>query len=137
LAAMREFTTRKDAYSKMQTVYNVRLRDAPTIVNSSAELFKLLDEKKVDLVATEAADGHLAGDRYLVLEDDRGVFQASLTGIVMRRDVLGRFPGLDAALKQLSGKITLSTIRQLSLEIDSKSRRPAEVAAEFLRAQGL
>lgn len=137
LAAPRDFTSRKDGYSKMQTMYNVRLRDAPRMANSGAELFRLLDERQVDLVATEAASGYLTGDKYLVLEDDKGVFQPSLTGVVLRRDAQGKFPGLDTALKQLSGKLSLSAIRRLSVEVDGKNRRPADVAAEFLRAQGL
>jgi len=137
LAAAREFTSRKDGYSHMQTIYNVRLSDAPRMANSTPELFKLLDEKQVDLVATEGSTGLLAGDRYLVLEDDKKIFQPSLTGIVVRRDAPGRFPGLDAALKQLSGKLSVTTLRQLVAQVDIQNRRPADVAAEFLRSQGL
>ena len=136
MAAARDFTSRKDGYAAMQTIYNVRLRDAPRMANSSPELFKLLDEKQVDLVATEAVNVHATDGRYLILEDDKRVFQPSLTGVVLRRDAAGKFPGVDAALKLLSGKINLATIRRLRDEVDAKGRRPAELAAEFLRSQG-
>jgi glycine betaine/choline ABC-type transport system substrate-binding protein len=137
LAASREFTSRRDGYSHMQTVYNVRLRDAPRMANTPMELFKLLDEKQVDLVATDATSGLLAGDKYILLEDDKQIFQPSLTGVVYRRDVAERFAKVNQTLQQLSGKLSLQQIRQLTRQVENDRRGAAEVAAEFLRSLGL
>jgi osmoprotectant transport system substrate-binding protein len=137
LGASRDFNSRKDGYSQMQKIYNVRLRDAPRMANSAAELFKLLDDKQVDLIATQGASGYLASDHYLMLKDDQGVFQSSLTGVVLRRDAPPRFPGLEAALKQLTGKVSQAALGEMSQQVDAQKRPASDVAAGFLRAQGL
>ena len=55
----------------------------------------------------------------------------------MREEAETRFPGLRAALTELSGKIGSQTMRRLNYELDGKHRPAREIAREFLRSAGL
>ena len=136
IGVSREFNRSRNGYSALQATYNLRFRDAPRIGATPAELFQWLEQKQADLIAVEATNSRLTNSQFVVLEDDKHVFQTSRTAVVLRQDVRTKYPGLDAALGQLSGKLSLTTIRLLALEVDAKNRRPAEVATEFLRTIG-
>lgn len=136
IGVSREFNSSKNGYSALQYHYNLRFRDAPRIGSTPLEMFQWLDQKQVDLVAVEATNSRLENSQYVVLEDDKHVFQTSRTAVVMRQDARKKYAGLDTALGQLSGKLSLKTIRRLALEVDEQNRRPADVAAAFLLTLG-
>ena len=133
IGVSREFNSSKNGYSALQYGYNLRFRDAPRIGTSAPEMFQWLDQKQVDLIAVEATNSRLTGNQYVILDDDKHVFQTSRTAIVIRKDTRAKYPGLGVALGRLSGKLSLTTIRQLAAEVDLKSRPIPEVAAGFLR----
>ena len=134
IGVSREFNSSKNGYSALQSAYNLRFRDAPRIGTTAAEMFQWLDQKQADLIAVEATNSRLASDKYVILDDDKHVFQTSRTAIVIRKDSRAKYPGMDAALGRLSGKLSLNTIRQLALEVDAKNRPVPEVATGFLAA---
>lgn len=136
IGVSREFNSSKNGYSALQYSYNLRFRDAPRIGGSAGEMFQWLDQKQIDLVAVEATNSRLENPQYVVLEDDKHVFQTSRTAVLIRQDARKKYPGLDSALGQLSGKLSLKTIRLLALEVDTQNRRTAEVATGFLRSLG-
>ena len=55
---------------------------------------------------------------------------------MVRRATLERFPGLDAVLAGLAGKLSATTMRRLNAEVDGEHRSPAEVVRALL-AKGL
>lgn len=95
-------------------------------------LYQALKQQQVSMVAGNTTDGVLSALDAVVLEDDRHAFPPYQASIVVREDALTRFPGLEAALNDLSGKISESTMRRLNYEVDSKHRPVRVVAAEFL-----
>jgi osmoprotectant transport system substrate-binding protein len=136
IGVTREFNSSKNGYSALQYNYNLRFRDAPRIGANPTEMFQWLDQKQIDLVAVEATNSRLENPQYVVLDDDKHVFQTSRTAVLIRQDTRKKHPGLDAALGNLSGKLNLKTIRLLALEVDAQNRRTADVAAGFLRSLG-
>lgn len=127
-----EFELRKDGLSNLQRNYHLRLEAAPKILDPTA-LYRVVAEKRVDLVAALATDGVLPTLDVRILADDKGIFPAYETAIVARRDTLSENPKLRAALAKLSGKLTTETMRQLNLQVDGKKRPAAQVAADFLK----
>ena len=55
----------------------------------------------------------------------------------VRQESLANFPGLRAALEDLSGKFTNETMQRLNYEVDGEHRPVAEVAKDFLKNAGL
>jgi glycine betaine/choline ABC-type transport system substrate-binding protein len=73
----------------------------------------------------------------VVLADDAGAFPPYQGSLVAREAAFRDQPGMEAALQELSGRISEATMRKLNYEVDGKHRSAREVAAEFLNAAGL
>jgi glycine betaine/choline ABC-type transport system substrate-binding protein len=95
-------------------------------------LYRALEEKKVDIAAANGTDGMLAHAEFVVLEDDKHFFPPYECAIAVRGQSLERFPGLRAALEELSGRISDSDMRRMNELVDVQHRSAADVAREFL-----
>ena len=132
LGAGYEFLGRPDGYkSLMKTYPGLRWTGSPKSMDLGL-LYQALKQKQVSMAAGNTTDGVLSALDVVVLEDDRHAFPPYQASIVVREDALTRFPGLEAALNDLSGKISESTMRRLNYEVDSQHRPVRVVAGEFL-----
>ena len=95
-------------------------------------LYAALEGGKVNMIAANSTDGLISALDVKVLADDRHYFPPYQCAVVVRSEALERFPGLRAALGELSGRLTDDIMRKLNYEVDGKHRAPREVAAEFL-----
>lgn len=130
LAAPGEFLTRPDGMAALMRGYPLRLRGGPFTMTPS-DAYQALREGKVTMVAARAADGELLADDLLVLKDDRHALPPNQAALVVREEALARYPGLEQALAELSGRIAQQQARSLNAE--AARRPPAAVAGEFLR----
>jgi glycine betaine/choline ABC-type transport system substrate-binding protein len=53
--------------------------------------------------------------------------------VVVREEALARYPGLRAALEELSGALSGEVMRKLNYRVEGQRRPVRDVAAEFLR----
>ena len=136
LGAGYEFAHRPDGLPGLLRTYGLRMNGAPKTMDLGL-LYQALAGKQVDLVAGNSTDGMLAVLPLRVLEDDRRYFPPYECALVVREEAERRFPGLRAALAELSGKIDSQTMRRLNYELDGKHRPAREIARNFLRAAGL
>ncbi|MEO5922741.1 MAG: glycine betaine ABC transporter substrate-binding protein [Bryobacteraceae bacterium] len=131
-----EFQNRPTGLPSLNT-YRLEM-GAPLRSMDADDLFKALEAKDpVTLVTASLSDGHLTLPKWKALEDDQHAFAPAEAAILVRDDVLTAEPNLRAALMQLSGKISLETMRKLNAEVVLKERKMADVAAEFLKSAGL
>jgi len=72
-----------------------------------------------------------------VLADDRHAFPPYQVAIAVREDSLRKIPGLEPALRELSNKFTNQKMQKLNYEVDVEHRSASQVAAEFLKEQGM
>ena len=129
-----EFTQRPDGLAGLAAAYDLKLDGDPVTMDLGL-LYAALKTHAIDMAAANATDGMLGHAEFLVLEDDRHYFPPYECAIVLREDAARRFPGLDAALRALSGKITDAAMRRMNEQVDVEHRAAAEVAREFV--QGL
>lgn len=127
-----EFRERPDGLAGLENAYHLRLSGEPVTMDLGL-LYTALQSRKVDMVAANSTDGMLSVLDVRVLEDDLHYFPPYECAAVVRQDTLQRYPGLRAALEQLSGRLTDSVMRNLNYQVDGKHRPPAEVAEEFLQ----
>ncbi|MGA2738258.1 MAG: glycine betaine ABC transporter substrate-binding protein [Bryobacteraceae bacterium] len=126
-----EFLQRPDGLAGLLQTYRLPLAGAPKSMDLGL-LYSALEQKQVDMAAANATDGMLSVLDVKVLRDDRHYFPPYQAAIIVRAAALERFPGLRAALGQLSGKLTAAAMRDLNHQVDGKHRPVAQVAREWL-----
>jgi glycine betaine/choline ABC-type transport system substrate-binding protein len=84
------------------------------------------------MAAANATDGMLARSEFVVLEDDQRYFPPYECAIVVRQEILERYPRLRAVLAELSGRIPDSTMRRMNGAVDVDHRPATDVAGDFL-----
>jgi osmoprotectant transport system substrate-binding protein len=126
-----EFLQRPDGLAGLAKIYGLNLNGQPVTMDLGL-LYRALEDRQVDMIAANSTDGLLSARPVTVLADDKRYFPPYRCAAVVRDDALERFPGLRAALEELSGGINDDTMRRLNYEVDGKHRPAAEVAGEFL-----
>ena len=131
-----EFMEREDGYAGLARVYGLKFDAKPRVLDLGL-LYRALFDNQVDLIAANSTDGLLSARDLTVLEDDKHYFPPDEAVPVVRGDTLARFPGLQGALAELSGKISDAEMRKMNYAVVAEQRDISEVAREFLRSKGL
>ena len=134
LGAGYEFARREDGLPGLLMVYGLRLSVKTMDLGL---LYQALTKGQADMVAGNSTDGMLSVLPITVLRDDRRYFPPYDCALVVREAAERQFPGLRAALSELSGHIDSDTMRRLNYELDGKHRPAREIARDFLRSVGL
>ncbi len=131
LGAGYEFKQRPDGLAGLLATYHLRTDGDPVTMDLGL-LYAALKSRRVDLIAANSTDGLAAVLDVKMLEDDRHYFPPYECAVVARRSSLVRFPGLESALNELSGKLNDAVMRKLNFGVDGEHRPPAQVASRFL-----
>jgi glycine betaine/choline ABC-type transport system substrate-binding protein len=126
-----EFQQRPDGLAGLLRTYGLRMRESPKSMDLGL-LYKAIEQGQVDLISANATDGMLSVLDLQVLRDDQDYFPPYQAAVLVREESLSRFPGLRAALAELSGKINDQTMRRLNHQVDGEKRQVPEVALTFL-----
>jgi len=126
-----EFTQRPDGLTGLIRTYGLKIDGEPVTMDLGL-LYAALKTDRVDLAAANATDGMLGHPEFLALADDRHYFPPYECAIAVRDETLERFPGLQAALAELSGRIDDAAMRRMNEAVDVNHRAPADVAHAFL-----
>lgn len=129
-----EFLERPDGFRGLASTYDLHFAAPPSVMDLGL-LYRALQAKQVDVVAGSNTDGPIAALGLVVLEDDRNYFPPYDAVPIVRPEALQKFNGMQAALEQLSGRITTDDMRQLNYAVDGKKLDVADVAREFLMNQ--
>jgi len=132
LGAGYEFAHRPDGLPGLLDTYDLKMSGTPKTMDLGL-LYQALVKNQVDMVAGNSTDGMLSVLPVAVLADDRHYFPPYECALVVREAAEREFPGLRAALGELSGKIDSATMRRLNYELDGEHRPAREIARDFLR----
>ncbi|HKS80106.1 MAG TPA: glycine betaine ABC transporter substrate-binding protein [Candidatus Acidoferrales bacterium] len=130
-----EFMERPDGYNGLARTYGLHFAEPPRIMDLGL-LYRALLDKEVDLVAGNSTDGLLSARDLAVLEDDKHYFPPYEAVPVIRAAAIQEHPEVRAAIEALAGKISSAEMRHLNYEVDGEHRDAAEVARNFLHANG-
>jgi osmoprotectant transport system substrate-binding protein len=131
LGAGYEFVQRADGLAGMQKAYGIRLAEKVRTMDLGL-LYAALEQHQVDMAAANSTDGQLSSDKFVVLEDDKHYFPPYQAAFVVRETAFSRFPGLEGALKELSGALTTESMRELNHQVEGLHRSGPKVVAEWL-----
>jgi len=124
-----EFEQRPDGLPGLVQTYGLHVNGAVKTMDLGL-LYRALAQNDVDMVAGNSTDGALSVLPVEVLADDKRYFPPYEVAIIVREQALAEFPGLEAALAKLSGKIRTEMVRRWNYEVDGKHRPVREVAAD-------
>ena len=129
-----EFMGRQDGDLGLRSVYGMELN--PLVV-SDAIMYKAAFDEKLDVISGYSTDGRIKAFDLLVLTDDKKIFPPYYAAPVIKTNTLKNFPGLEAALNLLAGKINDSTMTSLNYKTELLHQTPERVAKDFLVANNL
>jgi len=126
-----EFVERPDGLPGLRKAYGLRLvREVRTM--DLGLLYAALEQHQVDMAAGNSTDGQLSNEQFFVLEDNKHYFPPYQAAFVVREAALQKFPGLEGALKELSGKLNDKSMRELNYQVEGLHRSGTKVVAEWL-----
>jgi len=118
-------------------IYGIEFADTVTI-EFGPLLGEALKAGEVDAVVWNDTAPQIGVDGFRVLVDDQGLFPAqNIAPIVSEALVEAYGDALVEALDALSARITTEDLIAWNVETDLEFREPADVAAEWLEAEGL
>jgi len=136
LGAGYEFLTRPDGLAALNAAYSIHWTASPKSMDLGL-LYQALTANQVSMVAANTTDGLLSKLDVKVLTDDKHAFPPYQACIAVRSDTLAAYPGLRAALTELSGKISAAAMQKMNYAVDVEHRPVPDVAKEFLQNAGL
>jgi len=73
----------------------------------------------------------------IVLEDDKKMYPSYRAGTVVRSEILSKYPELKPVLEKLNNILDDKTMADLNYQVESKGKKPEDVAREYLQEKGL
>jgi osmoprotectant transport system permease protein len=129
-----EFMGRQDGDLGLRSVYGLKLN--PLVV-SDAIMYTAAHEGRLDVISGYSTDGRIQAFDLMVLQDDKNIFPPYYAAPIIKTKTLQKFPGLEAALNLLAGKINDSVMTSLNYKTELLHQTPERVAKDFLAASGL
>lgn len=126
-----EFLNREDGWPGLAETYGFEQR--PTGIEHGLA-YQAIDEGKIDITDAYSTDGDLERYELTVLEDDKGYFPDYFAVPFVRGDLPQEVKSI---LSRLEGRIDDDLMREMNSRIVVDGQTFAEVARDFLLAQGL
>ena len=133
-----EFMEREDGLKGLQAAYGgFQFKDAKQLGTGSLRYQALLDGQ-IDVVVAFGTDGALAGNKLVVLKDDKTFYPIYNIAPVIRMDTLQKYPKVAETLNKLAPMLTDDVMSGLNWQVDGPDKKePAAVAKAFLQQSGL
>ena len=136
IGALPEFRTRFEGLIGLREVYGLRHLRVSSLMSDGR--YAALERGDVHVASVFTTEGQLAGEKYVVLADPRGLFASGhVAPIISDRVLATHGPRLQAAIDAVSKKLTTRAMREMNAAVDLRNRLPDDVAREFLRANAL
>lgn len=100
--------------------------------------YEVLDKGQADLSIVFTTDAQLgSGDKYTILEDDKGVLPAGNVTFLTTPDVIEQ-AGADyeSTIEMVQEGLTEEVMQELDARVDLDKQQPADVARDYLTASG-
>lgn len=104
---------------------------SPLLMDQVLLYLSLLNEN-VELISGFSTDGRLLDTRLVKLEDDLQLFPAYEVALVIRREILEKFPAFEPIFAQLIGRISEEEMRKLNYQVEILGQSVETVAKSFI-----
>ena len=126
-----DFFERSDAFPGLKKMYPFQFKNLEEMdINLR---YKAFEQGKINAVDVFTTDAQIKNLNLKVLRDDKNYFPNYEAGIVIRQEILEKYPKVEKLLSQLSGKISTEKMQELNYEVEIEKKSPAEVAKNFIK----
>lgn len=126
-----DFFERSDAFPGLKKLYPFQFKKLEEMdINLR---YKAFEEGKINAVDVFTTDAQIKNLNLKVLKDDKNYFPSYEAGIVIRQEILEKYPEIESLLNKLQTKISTEKMQQLNYEVEIEKKSPAEVAKNFLK----
>ena len=130
-----EMKTRRVGLPGLKDIYGIEFRTFRSLDAGGPVTTGALQNGSIDVARMFTTQGVIDARGWVVLEDDKELNPAQNLVPVVRREVLD--DRIRSALDAVSAKLTNEGLQRLNRQVGVDKRDPADVAAEWVRAQGL
>ncbi len=132
-----EFNVRQDGYPGMARKYDIDTgKVRKQIVQDPIVYQAVADAKQCRFGSVAATDGRIPALDLVLLQDDRAFFPKYNAAVVMRASFADAHPRVATILEPISQRLTNEAITELNRQVDVEGREPAEVARDWMVAEG-
>ncbi|MGX1770543.1 glycine betaine ABC transporter substrate-binding protein [Nocardia brasiliensis] len=132
-----EFNVRQDGYPGMARKYDIDTgKVRKQIVQDPIVYQAVADAKQCRFGSVAATDGRIPALDLVLLQDDRAFFPKYNAAVVMRASFADAHPQVATILEPISQRLTNEAITELNRQVDVEGREPAEVARDWMVAEG-
>ena len=132
-----EFASRSDGLGPMSELYNMQFDRSEVKQMDPGLVYTALRNDQLYVGLTYSSDGRIGGFNLKLLEDNKGFFPFYTAAPMVRKEILDANPKLAEQLNALSATIDTKKMAAMNKEVDIDQQPIAQVAADFLRAEGL
>jgi len=130
-----EFMERPDGYPGLKAAYNLEFSKVSSM--DVGLMYGAVRDGQVDVIDAYATDGRIPAFDLKVLKDDKNFFPPYDAAPIIRQDTLAKYPELEEILNRLAGKLNDQEMAKLNAQVDLEKKAPRDVAAQWLKAQGI
>ncbi|WP_194836357.1 glycine betaine ABC transporter substrate-binding protein [Nocardia sp. XZ_19_369] len=132
-----EFNVRQDGFPGLARKYNIDAGKVRKQIVQDAVVYQATaDAKQCRFGSVAATDGRIPALNLVLLQDDQGFFPKYNAALVMRKSFADAHPQVATVLEPISERLTNEEITELNRQVDVEGREPAEVARDWMVAQG-
>ncbi|MFE6925692.1 glycine betaine ABC transporter substrate-binding protein [Nocardia sp. NPDC057663] len=133
-----EFNVRQDGYPGMARKYGIDVGTVQKQIVQDALVYQATaDAKQCRFGSVAATDGRIPALDLVLLTDDRGFFPKYNAALVMHRGFADAHPQVAQIMEPISARLTNAVITELNRQVDIGGREPADVARDWMVAEGL
>lgn len=135
ICILSEFRTRPDGLPGLKSKYGASYGNANYIdVGNTAEKNIAGGDCQAGEVFT--TDSAIAAQNLYVLQDDKQLFPPDNVGLIVRKDVLQKYPAIAALMAPVAAKITNDVITGLNKQVEVDNMKVSDVAKAWLTQNG-
>ncbi len=132
-----ECRERADCLVGLQDVYGLQFKSFNPV--DIGLRYTVLDKGQADASIVFTSDAQLSAnpDKYVLLQDDKGIFPSgNVIWVTDQATVQKAGPDYQATIEKVQQGLTLPVIQELNARVDIDKQEPAAVATEYLKETG-
>jgi osmoprotectant transport system substrate-binding protein len=131
-----ENKTRYQGAVGMKQAYGLKFQFVPLAIGLR---YQALDSGKVDVIAGFTTEGQLVDKKkYLLLTDPKGIFGfQNIAPVINKKKLSAMGPEFQTTMNAVTSKLTDEALQKMNGAVDLNKQKPADVAKQFLQANGL
>ncbi len=130
-----DFYERDDGFDALVEAYNFNFKGSREM--DIGLRYQSIGAGEIDVVNAFSTDGEINLFDLVILEDDKNFFPSYYAAIIIRNEILDKYPEIGEVLSMLSGQISDAEMTEMNYQVDELNREAADVAREFLVRKGL